>query len=306
MVASARATLIHNPSAGDAKPAADDLKAILADAGFQVHYRSTRKGWKKALARETDLVVAAGGDGTVAEVGRELAGTGVPLALLPGGTANNIARTLGIVGDARAHAVSWHDATARGFDVGVLKGGDRQRRFVESVGGGVFAAAIVSGSDHVEEASSLLGGETDRAIHLLRRLLAEAQPRPWRVEVEGQERSGEYLAVEVMNIRFIGPSVPLALSADPGDGLLDVVLLAEVDRTALLDYLDRRVGDASAVAPRLTTVRGRVIRLEPAGGVPLHIDDDPLEHTGAIEITVEPGALSIMPAVPAARAAQPR
>src|SRR5687768_8947356 len=138
MVASARATLIHNPSAGDAKPAADDLKAILADAGFQVHYRSTRKGWKKALAREADLVVAAGGDGTVAEVGRELSGTGVPLALLPGGTANNIARTLGIVGDARAHAQSWHDATARPFDVGVINSGDRARRFVESVGGGVF------------------------------------------------------------------------------------------------------------------------------------------------------------------------
>ena len=304
--------MIHNPSAGDAKPTAEDLKSILADAGFQVHYRSTRKGWKKALAKRTDLIVAAGGDGTVAKVCRELVGTGVPLALLPRGTANNIARTLGVVGDARAHAASWRTATARPFDVGTITSPAGEEHFVESAGGGLFAAAIAAGHDHVEETSTLVGGETDRAMHLLRELLADAESATWRVDVDGRDLSGDYLAVEVMNIRFIGPSVPLAPSAEPGDGLLDVVLVREADRQPLLDYLDRRVEDASAVAPDLVTQRGRRVRLEPDEGVPLHVDDDPLElpetdeeaggsggsGRAVLEIAVDPGAVSVMPPAP--------
>ena len=66
-----------------------------------MRYQSTKKSWKKAIQLPADLFIAAGGDGTVAEVIHEAAGTGVPVALLPIGTANNIARSLGIVGDAR-------------------------------------------------------------------------------------------------------------------------------------------------------------------------------------------------------------
>src|ERR1051326_989280 len=89
-------TLIHNPTAGKKASDADDLKDLLRRAGHKVRYRSAKEpGWKKALGKRADLIVVAGGDGTVGRVVRRMPGHDVPVALLPSGTANNIARSLG-------------------------------------------------------------------------------------------------------------------------------------------------------------------------------------------------------------------
>jgi len=88
---------IRRPVEGD--HAKKDLMAELANAGHHAIYESTRKSdYKKALKKPTDLVLAAGGDGTVGKIGRELIGTGIPLSVLPLGTANNLARSLGFIG----------------------------------------------------------------------------------------------------------------------------------------------------------------------------------------------------------------
>jgi diacylglycerol kinase (ATP) len=295
MGASRRATLLHNPSAGDARPTADDLREILAEAGFQVRYRSTAKEWKTALAHPADLVVAAGGDGTAAKVARALVGISTPLGLLPSGTANNIARTLGIAGDARHIAAAWLDADPRPFDVGRVSGPSDGAVFVESAGAGVFAASIIRGGEDVEESSTLVGGEIDRAVMLIRHLLEEARPGPWEVTLDGRDCSGDYVALEAMNIRFIGPSIPLAPDADPGDGQLDVVLMTDDHRRSLIEYLDRRIIDASAVAPSLPVQRARRLTMRPPPATVGHVDDEELDTSHMIEIVVDAGALSVMP-----------
>src|SRR5438477_13071175 len=64
-----RITLMHNPKAGDAEHGRKQLMAALAKAGHHVNYQSTKKGdYKKGLKKPTDLVLAAGGDGTVVKV----------------------------------------------------------------------------------------------------------------------------------------------------------------------------------------------------------------------------------------------
>ena len=92
-----RVTLIHNPTAGeDAQPARDDLLRLLCSTGHVIFYQSSKeKSWKQALHEPCDLVVAAGGDGLVGKVAKRLIGRQTPLAILPLGTANNLARTLG-------------------------------------------------------------------------------------------------------------------------------------------------------------------------------------------------------------------
>jgi diacylglycerol kinase (ATP) len=91
-----RITLLHNPGAGKRAMTGKQLEKLLGEAGHDVRYQSAKEdGWKKALKKDADLVVVAGGDGTVGRVPRRMAGRGVPMALLPSGTANNIARTLG-------------------------------------------------------------------------------------------------------------------------------------------------------------------------------------------------------------------
>src|SRR5205823_6949533 len=94
-----RIILMHNPTAGRGKHDKRELMAALANAGHHAIYQSTKKSdYKKALKKPADLVLAAGGDGTVGKVGRELIGTGIPLSVLPLGTANNLARSLGFIG----------------------------------------------------------------------------------------------------------------------------------------------------------------------------------------------------------------
>src|SRR5437763_16365258 len=93
-----RVTLMHNPKAGDAEHGEKQLMTVLAKAGHHATYQSTKKtDYKKALKKSTDLVLAAGGDGTVWKIGCRLIDSGIPLAVLPLGTPNNLARSPGFI-----------------------------------------------------------------------------------------------------------------------------------------------------------------------------------------------------------------
>src|SRR6476660_5455666 len=78
-----RVTLIHNPGAGSTgENDAVQLEKLLGRAGHKVRYRSSKeRGWKRALRKPADLVVVAGGDGTVGRVIRRMVGLGVPVTL---------------------------------------------------------------------------------------------------------------------------------------------------------------------------------------------------------------------------------
>ena len=271
-----RATLIHNPSSGDGRPSQKQLEQLLAGAGYQVRYTSTDGEWKRALDRARDLVVAAGGDGTVGKVIRRLAGSDVPFALLPFGTANNVAKTLGVVGEIGDIVAGWGVGPGEPFDVWKLAAEDVEETFVEGAGGGVFADLVGLGEQLVEDADLYVGRETDRAISLLCGLLENAQATHWRVELDGQDRSGPYVAVEALNIRFAGPNVPIAPDADPGDRLLDVVLVGDGERQQLLDYLRGRLRLAAGPVPRLPVVRASAVRFEVPAGLPFRVDDEML------------------------------
>jgi len=288
-----RATLIHNPTAGDGKPSRADIEQIVRAAGFQVRYQSSKKDWKKALKRRSDLVIVAGGDGTVAKVIRELGQTGQPVAILPIGTANNIARTAAALGDARDLVDSWLRAKPQPFDIGIAAASDKSYLFVEGAGGGVFADAIAAGKAHVEDSDTMLGSETDRALALLRGMVAKESARQWQVQIDGSDYSGEFLAVEAMNIRHVGPSVPIAPDAIPGDGLLDVVFVRPADRRALLNYLDTRLEQHAVQLPALSVRRGKQVALSASGGS-FRVDDSLIENNGRLEISLMAGAALIL------------
>src|SRR5687767_10564763 len=114
-----RVTVIHNPGAGDGETSAKELLAALREHGYQPQYHSSKGGdLGTALADPGELVVVAGGDGTVGDVAKRLAGRAIPVAVLPAGTANNIATTLGSEGPLRDQVARWAAARRRPFDVG--------------------------------------------------------------------------------------------------------------------------------------------------------------------------------------------
>src|SRR5207245_988136 len=95
-----RITLIHNPGAGgERRKDAKKLRRLLGEHGHEVRYRSTKEdGWQRALKKPADLVVIAGGDGTVAKVTRRMVGRGIPMPALRAGRDQGETRWQGHLG----------------------------------------------------------------------------------------------------------------------------------------------------------------------------------------------------------------
>jgi diacylglycerol kinase (ATP) len=270
-----RVTLIHNPTAGDDDHAGEHLRSLVAEAGHDVSYASTKEdGWLEALDAASELVAVAGGDGSVGKVFREVATKGTSVTLLPVGSANNIAHSLGIPEVAVERLVrGWAGGELRRLDVGEANAPWGRTLFVESLGGGIFGEVLARGA-RVEDAVDIDGDEkVDLGVELLREVVEAEPARGWRVEVDGDEVSGQLLAVEVMNLPQMGPNLPLSPQADSGDGLLDVVLIREEDRANLVAYLSERLRELDPSLPGLRRVRGERIVLGAPDDLRLHADD---------------------------------
>ena len=141
-------TLMHNPGAGDGQPSREALEAAVRRAGHHVSYQSTKEdGYGAALGAAleaaTDLVVAAGGDGTVEKIARRIVGRDVPMAVLPLGTANNIATSLGVTGAWQDLVAGWAGGRPTCVDVGWIRTPWAEGYFLEGAGLGLLADAIV-------------------------------------------------------------------------------------------------------------------------------------------------------------------
>src|SRR5215813_15500976 len=135
-----RILLIHNPKAGDRNHSKKQLMSRLRKYGLQAFYQSIKeRGWKQAFKKPVDVVIAAGGDGTVHKTAWKIMDSGIPLAILPLGTANNLARSLGFVGTVDEILQSLHCGKRQPFDIGVVRNGSQSDFFLEAVGGGLFA-----------------------------------------------------------------------------------------------------------------------------------------------------------------------
>lgn len=286
-----RVTLIHNPRAGKQAMTEAALKRLLAEHGHEVRYRSTQEdGWKKALTKEADLVVVAGGDGTVGRVTRRMAGRGVPMALLPSGTANNIARTLGQLERPFEELVrGWESARRVNLDVGVANGPWGERRFVEGLGIGLFAA-LLARSEIAKPTKSR--NPVQGALRRLQREAASCEAIEVAARLDGEDISGRYLMLEALNLRYVGPNLHLAPESQPGDGHFDVVLVTEAERPRLLHYLEQWRENRERLS-LLPTRTGRRLEIEWTG-VELHIDDklwpkkkaNPEEMAGLVEARI--------------------
>lgn len=281
-----RVTLIHNPEAGGRGSSARSLKALLRRAGHEVRYQSSKeKGVRRALRKRADLVVVAGGDGTVARVARRMTGRGIPLALLPCGTANNIARTLGQIERPFEQLVrGWERARRVKLDVGLARGPFGERKFVEGVGIGLFAELLARPGSALPKST-----RSRDAVELAARL-------------DGTDISGRYLLLEALNLRYVGPNLFLAPENQPGDGQLSVVMVSEAERPRLLHYL-RHWRDNRERLAVLPSRRGRRLEIEWAG-IELHIDDklrpkenaQPREMAGRVEARIADAVDFLIPA----------
>jgi diacylglycerol kinase family enzyme len=296
-------TLIHNPDAGDdAQPTADQIVRLIRKAGHKPKYFSSKdKKWKKAVNKPCDMIAVAGGDGIVGKVARRLIDNRTPIAVLPMGTANNIANTIGVTGRTFADLIEgWKAAHCLNFDAGIARGPWGVRYFIEGFGVGLFAETMfkIENGQHPDVSRSEDPEEEIRAaLKLLKTQLSSYPSKELTVRLDGQDLSGDYYMLEAMNIRYIGPNLDLVPRAATNDGLLDVVLVSKAEQGKLREYLSDRLKRQRSRA-KLTVRQGRHLQVEWKSS-PVHVDDRPWPDNGntdrvlsaAIDIKTDPGAL---------------
>jgi diacylglycerol kinase family enzyme len=283
-----RALLVHNPTAGSGRPTGEELLAALDAAGFSTTYCSTKNGGlDDALGQPADIVIVAGGDGTVAKIARTLNDRKTLLAILPFGTANNIARCLGIAGDAERLIKALRGAPVERLDIGLAVGPWGTRHFVESVGWGALAAAVDRSAPKLPPPERVEKGREAFA-----KILAEAKPKHVTFLADGDNIEGDFIFVEVLNIGMTGPRMLIGPSAHPGDQLLDVVYLTAERRQDMLDWLAESPDDRP---PPLQIRKARKVTLTWEDG-PLRVDDqvfDEPELPSNIIVEIEPRGLRV-------------
>lgn len=285
--------MLHNPTAGDEDPGPEAIASALASAGHEARWQSLKEeGWEEVLTEPADLVAVAGGDGSVRKVFLALVGKQVPVTLLPVGSANNIARSLGFDEDDPAPLIrGWSEHRLRPFDVGALSG-EGEWRFVEAAGGGLFADVLARAEESPADPSG--DDKVEHGLRLLLESVTQEEPRRWQVSVDGRELSRELLGVEATNVRESGPNVPLAPGADPGDGLLEAVLIRPEDRHAFVDYLETRLDRGEAAAPTFEVIRGTRIELQAPAGAQLHVDDELVASTPPLAVAAAQAQLDVL------------
>ena len=292
-----RATLIFNPQAGAAaETSPEEISADLRNAGFcPTSYCTTSKDDLKNLMLDPgDVIVVAGGDGSVRTVAGLVAGTGIPMMILPLGTANNIATALGLSGTRSEWMTGGCSPfETRSLDMGVVRSPWGNHFFLESAGVGLFADLL--------KAYDPTGGRSfPRALKAAAQVVPRFVARDLQVRIDGCELSGKYVLMEAMNTPCLGMRTPIAPEADPSDGLLDIALVEERQDIGLASYIRQLASGDPTALPNWNVHRGRQIAFLWDGST-VHADEElfgseeaePNAMGALIEISVKPRAFEV-------------
>jgi len=288
-----RLLIVRNPVAGQRR-GADYARAIriFEEAGCSLTVAgTTARGDAVRIAREADagefdIVVAAGGDGTINEVVNGLAGGTLPLGLIPLGTANVLAHEVGIGPDTR-HAA------------GIIIAGRRQPIALIHAGGHYCCLMVSAGYDaraitRVRHGLKRLTGEGAYYMAGFEEMLAGTR-RMLTVEVDGQ--AYEAASVVVANARLYGGRYLIAPEADIREPVLYTILLQRPGRWNIARYGIAVMRERLHLLPDVRIVKGTTVRLAAPAGEPWQSDGD-LIGAFPVDIAVEADGIELM--VPAA------
>ena len=262
---------------------------------------SGRPGEIAELARTAaesgaELLVAVGGDGTVNEAVSGLLASGqsdLPeLAVLPRGTGTDFIRTFRIPTDLDGALEVALTGQARVIDAGKVAyrtwAGEEATGYFANVASAGMSGAV---AQRANASSKALGG---KASFLWATLAVFAR---WRnteiaVDVDGAGRSGLMYDVIVANCEYLAGGMHMCPGADPGDGLLDVLLIGDITKTDLALTLPKVYRGTHLPHPKVEALQGRRVVVSAPTPLPVELDG---EQPGTTPATFEvlPGALSL-------------
>jgi len=289
--------LVSNPAARSAEKHSAELKEIAARSDVELIKTSSREetiaAVSEAAARKVAIVAVAGGDGTVNAAVNALVEIGLnapALSILPCGTGNDLARTLGIPLDLSKAVELWAQPRIRRIDVAAL-----------DCCGSVTWFANVATSGDVANSSSKLKPETKQRwgpLAFLRGAVPEiVDPTVYDLRLrldDGDEIEERVLAAVFANGRTAAGGLEVAPHASCEDGRLDVMLIREgtvVDLATLAArYL---VGDLLA-SDLVALRRVRTVSLHAQPALPLSVDGEDAGPANELSVRLLPRALQVL------------
>ena len=279
-----------------------DVEAVLTEA----QHHATEIG-REACEGDYDIVVAFGGDGTLNEVANGLAGTDVPVSVLPGGSTNVVARTLGIpndVVDATEHLLGLaDDFRPRRIDLGVANG----RRFVFACGAGLDATAARTVDSHPRMKAR--AGRWYYTYAAVSGFYGRYLRNPVRMRMQIDGATAEGITAIAQNsdpfTYFGNQPVRVCENAELDNGTLSIAMLrraaqrdvptiaARVLMKRLRTPLHRQIEHFDTV----TECRIESVSKDSDGHIrpfPVQVDGDYIGDHGELDIDIEPGALTIV------------
>jgi len=230
--------LIANPSAGRgrAAQALARIERVLTSRNLSYRIvRTTHPGHATEAARQAlrdgeRYLVAVGGDGTVHEVVNGMIEGGKPLAadavlgVVAAGSGCDFARSFGLPGDAAQAAARLAGDQVQTIDVGTVTCADGETRCFVNIAQAGLGAAVVAKAAGFKGPGRFLGGARYPAAFWL--ALPRFRPAAVRLDADDQCHAWRAFNVVVANCRFYGGGMQISPNSDPGDGLLDILVMS--------------------------------------------------------------------------------
>ena len=290
-----RAKLIFNPSAGAAKTWPTEIVDVihemqawnLVPEAYLIEPGSNLpEVIQEAIAQGIRMFVVCGGDGTISAVARTLAGTRATLGIVPIGTQNNTALSLGIPTDIPAAIAILRNGRRIKVDVGMATCGNRSTPFLEvcSVG---LVSTLFPFADDIQHGNLARVGDFLTA-------LAASPPAEIHLILDGkQEIRNLGHVVLVSNMPFIGVHYQVGAADSFEDGLLDVLFFADLSKLDLVGYVLQGVGVDKPEDSRIQHFQVRRVDIDTHPAMPVMADGDALGD-GSVHIEVRRHALAVM------------
>ncbi len=287
-----QAYLIINPASGTWLPRvdADVIRGRMARRGISLRVHRTRapgdatEAAGRAVREGLDLVIAAGGDGTINEVINGLAGSEVPLAILPQGTENVLAQEFSIPLDL-SHAT---DVMFEGYTVTVDLGVVRDRNFLLMVGIGLDAQV----ASEVDPLMKRIFGSAAYPLTALQTVIT-FEPCEMELSVEGESEPRRGYFVIVGNSRNYAAGFKVTPLARLDDGKLDICVFKRRGLADLLRYVVATAQLKQLDLEDVEYVQAGAVRIRSPEKLPVHADCE-IVGTTPVDIRCAPGALRLV------------
>jgi YegS/Rv2252/BmrU family lipid kinase len=257
---------------------------IEAQVALKTSSKVARSLARDAVRSGHALVVVAAGDGTIEEVASQLLGSSTTLGIVPLGTNNNLARSLGVPLDIEGACELIGRGTARLIDAGRVVSSESPNLEYFLEGAGIGLSTIAALADHAVEKRRW------RMVPSAFRRLFESKPGTIRVELDGAPVDANTRIMTVCNAPLMGSNLLAAPDAKMDDGWFDITVYDRMGAALIHHFISAGPGESN----QLTTYRARRIRISGEEPVFDKSQEDLVGPQRTLVIEMLPKALSVI------------